>query len=110
MKKIVSILTAMVLLSGTVLAGGAKAEVKIKTSAQCGMCEKNITKAVKGTSGVKKVQMDLKTKVLTVSYDPAKTSPEKLKAAISLIGYDADEVKADAAAYDKLHECCKKPQ
>ena len=36
-----------------------------------------------------------------------KTSPEEIKEAISKLGYDADEVKADSAAYNKLPSCCK---
>jgi hypothetical protein len=34
---------------------------------------------------------------------------EYLKTAIANTGYDAEEIKADAEAYNKLPKCCKKP-
>jgi len=46
--------------------------------------------------------------VLTVEYKLGKTSPEKIRTAVSKIGYDADDVVADPKAYEKLPECCKK--
>ncbi|RYZ45643.1 MAG: MerP protein, partial [Sphingobacteriales bacterium] len=39
---------------------------------------------------------------------PAKTDVSKLKANISKTGYDAEEVVADQAGYNKLPSCCKK--
>mgnify|MGYP003710462607 CR=1 FL=1 len=38
-----------------------------------------------------------------------KTNLEKIKRAISLIGYDADEIIADKKAHDKLPKCCQNP-
>ena len=43
---------------------------------------------------------------LTVTYDAAKTSPAQLRTSISKLGYNADNVKADAAARAKLPSCC----
>ena len=83
-------------------------EIKVKTSAQCGMCKETIEKALAFEKGVKSSDLNVDTKVATVKYDPAKTSPDKIKLAISKAGYDADEVKADIKAYNKLSPCCKK--
>jgi hypothetical protein len=44
-----------------------------------------------------------------VTYKKSKTSPEKIRKAISKVGYDADDVTADPKAYSKLDACCKKP-
>jgi hypothetical protein len=44
-----------------------------------------------------------------VTYNKGKTSPEKIRKAISKVGYDADNVTADPKAYSKLDACCKKP-
>jgi cation transport ATPase len=86
----------------------SKAEIKIKTSAECDMCKNTIEKTMSFEKGVKKATLDLSTHELTVVYNPKKTSPEKLRTAIANAGYDADEVKANNKAYQKLPECCKK--
>jgi copper chaperone CopZ len=82
--------------------------IEIKTSAVCGMCKSTIEKTLSKEEGVNKSTLDVKTKVVTVSYDTTKTSPEKIKKAITIVGYDADDMPADEKAYDKLHDCCKK--
>lgn len=84
-------------------------DVKIKTSAQCGMCKKAIEETLAFERGVRNAVLDLKTKIVTVQYDLRRTSPEKIRKAISKIGYDADDVPADKEAYEKLAPCCKKP-
>lgn len=85
-----------------------KSEVKIKTSAQCEMCKNRIEKDMAFEKGVKTVKLDLETKVLTVTYNEKKTDPEKLRNAVTKIGYDADDMEADPKAYAKLPACCKK--
>ena len=83
-------------------------EVKIKTSAVCGMCKDRIETGLSSEKGVKSVSLDTDTKIVTVGYNPEKTDPAKIRTAISKIGYDADDVKADPDAYAKLPGCCKK--
>lgn len=85
-------------------------EIKIKTSATCDMCKETIEKYVAFEKGVKKVTVDVDTKMVTVVYNSQKTSPEKIRLAISKSGYDADDVPADKKAYNKLDACCKKGQ
>lgn len=80
----------------------------VKTSAVCGMCKSTIEKNLSKEVGVSKSKLDVATKMATVTYDPTKTTPEKIRKAITLSGYDADNMTADATAYNKLHECCKK--
>lgn len=36
-----------------------------------------------------------------------KTDLQAIKEGISMLGYDADEVKANEKAYEKLDGCCK---
>jgi periplasmic mercuric ion binding protein len=84
------------------------AEIKIKTSAICDMCKETIENHLAFEKGVKKSVLDVKTKIITVTYNPEKTTPEKIRLAISKSGYDADDVMADAKAYKKLDDCCKK--
>jgi Heavy-metal-associated domain. len=53
------------------------------------------------------VKVDPKTNTITVTYSSDKTNPEQIKKAIAAAGFDADEVKATAEAYEKLDGCCK---
>ena len=87
-----------------------KETIKIKTSAQCDMCKQRIEKELGYVKGVKKANLDLSTKEITVVYNPKKTSPEKIRTAISNIGYDADDIKANNRSYGNLPGCCKKPE
>lgn len=84
------------------------AELKVKTSAVCGMCKETIEKFMAFEKGIKKSSLDVDSKILTVTYNPQKTTPEKIRLAVSKSGYDADDVKADEKAYKKLDGCCKK--
>lgn len=89
---------------------GKTSVVKIKTSAECDMCKKRIEKEVSLMKGVKKAELDLETKVLTVEYNPKKTSPEKIRKVLSDLGYDADDVKANNRATKELPHCCQPKQ
>ena len=84
------------------------AEIKIKTSATCSMCKETIEKHLAFEKGVKKSNLDVESKILTVIYNPKKTAPEKIRTAVSKSGYDADDVKADVKAFNNLEDCCKK--
>jgi copper chaperone CopZ len=58
----------------------------------CSGCQKHITEAVNTLEGIKKVNVDLKTKLVTVEYDDSKTTPEQIKAAIEDAGYETEAV------------------
>ena len=83
-------------------------EVKIQTSAVCGMCKERIEHDLAFEKGIKSVSLDNETKIVTVGYSPKKTNPDNIRLALSKIGYDADDVKADPVAYEQLPGCCKK--
>lgn len=72
----------------------------------CGMCKKTIEKAAQKTVGVEKAEWNVETHQFVVTFDPAKTSVEKVHQAIAAAGYDTDQVKGDDTAYNKLHACC----
>ena len=82
--------------------------VKFKTSAVCDMCKDRLEKSLAYEKGVQSATLDVPSKTLTVSYRPAKTTPATLRAAIQKTGYDADDLTAEAKAYNRLPECCKK--
>src|SRR4051812_25118008 len=77
----------------TTLSGSKTNVVKIKTSGECEMCKAKIEKEVSLMKGVKSASFDIATKTVTVVYNANKTSPDKIRKAISEIGYDADDVK-----------------
>ncbi|MFN4233590.1 MAG: heavy-metal-associated domain-containing protein [Bacteroidia bacterium] len=82
--------------------------ITIKTSAVCDMCKNTLEKAMAYEKGVKKADLNVETKLFTITYNPKKTNPEKIKKAINKAGYDADDSPADPKAYENLHACCKK--
>lgn len=82
----------------------------IKSSNQCGMCTMTIGDALFAIKGVKNVQVDEKAHTITVQFLQEKTNLQKIKKAITKVGYDADNLKANKAAYNKLAGCCKKPE
>ncbi len=85
-------------------------DLKVSTSAQCEMCKETIEEALAFVKGVKHAELDLESKIVTVTYRKGKTNPEKIRTAISRAGYDADHVAAYPKAYKKLPACCKKPE
>ncbi len=82
--------------------------VEIQTSAVCGMCKERLEHDMAFEKGVKSVELNDKTKVLTIKYKKGKNTNENLKKAVTKIGYDADEMPANLKAYNNLPACCKK--
>ena len=88
--------------------GPASETVQFKTSAVCDMCKARLEKSMAYEKGVQAATLDVPSKVLTVTFRPDKTSTPALRTAVQQTGYDADELPADARAYSRLPECCKK--
>ncbi|WBA42241.1 heavy-metal-associated domain-containing protein [Hymenobacter canadensis] len=88
--------------------GPATEQVQLKTSAVCDMCKTRLEKAMAYEKGVQAAVLDVPSQVLTISYRPDKTTPDALRAAVQKTGYDADSQPAEARAYDRLPDCCKK--
>ncbi|NUN99453.1 MAG: copper chaperone [Saprospiraceae bacterium] len=72
----------------------------------CGMCEKIIEKAAL-SAGAATAEWDVKADLLKVTFNAKKTSTDAIQKAVALAGYDNAGYKADDAAYNKLHGCCK---
>lgn len=88
----------------------AQSQVKtigIKTSAICEMCKETLEKDLTFEKGVKSVNLDLETKVLNIAYLDGKTNPDLLRKRVTKVGYNADGMPRDPAAYEKLDPCCK---
>jgi periplasmic mercuric ion binding protein len=75
---------------------------------QCGGGAPRVQTGLSQVAGISAVVIDDKAMTITVTYDSSVTSPEAIRTAISQLGLDADDVKADPEAYAKLDGCCKK--
>lgn len=78
----------------------------IKVSGNCGMCAKTINKAAT-KAGAQKASWDKVTKILTVTYDDAKTSNDDIQKGVAAAGYDTEKYTGDDKAYHSLHSCCQ---
>jgi len=81
--------------------------VRIKTTAICDQCKERIEHDLSFEKGIKSSNLDLDTKIVTVVYNSKKTDEQKIREAITKIGYDADSLAADPKSYKKLPACCK---
>ncbi len=75
---------------------------------QCESCGDKFNKELLKEKGVQMVVLDEKEMTIKVTYNSKKTDLNKIKTAISKLGFDADDIKADAVAYEELDGCCKK--
>jgi len=109
--KITTAILTMFLVTVTAWSQDSKfGEIKIKTSSQCEMCKERIEEALAFEKGIKDSDVNVEKQIVKVNYKKSKTSPEKIRKAISKAGYDADDIIADPKAYGKLPACCKKPE
>jgi hypothetical protein len=76
-----------------------------KVWGKCGMCKTRIENTVKG-AGAENATWDLKTQMLTVSYDPSKTDRDALSKKLASVGHDTEKYKAPDNVYEKLPACC----
>jgi copper chaperone CopZ len=77
-----------------------------KVYGNCGMCKNRIEMALK-VKGVSKANWDVKTKMLTVTYNPHEISLDEINKKIAVAGHDTETVKADDKTYANLMGCCQ---
>ncbi len=65
-------------------------EVTFNVNMNCHNCQAKIEKNIPWEKGVKDLKVDLENKTVTVSYDPKKTDPEKLKAAFEKLEFTCE--------------------
>lgn len=75
---------------------------------QCSSCGENIEDRIfEGNSGIQQIKVQPESNTIVVIYKATKTTPDEIRKAIALAGYDADDVKAVPESYQKLDGCCK---
>ena len=83
------------------------ASVDIHTNAVCDDCKHTIQTEMLYVKGVQAVTVDLATNTIHVEYKANKTDPDKLRTAITKIGYMADNMMPDPKARKALPSCCQ---
>ena len=71
----------------------AKAQFAVENMT-CATCPISVRNAMMRVEGVKSVDVDFDTKIATVEYDPAITTPQAIGAASDAVGYPASRIDA----------------
>lgn len=112
--KIFLVLLTMISISGLAQKNSHIKTAVIKTMIycdhcrQCETCGDKFQKDLYNETGIKRVDVDPKAMTITVVYDSRKIEADQIRKAISKLGYDADNLKADPAGLARLDDCCKK--
>ena len=85
-------LVLVVFVAAAVLAAPSQVVVTI-SGMHCGSCATGIRAMLQRTVGVLKADVSYEERRAVVEYEPAKTSPEKIVAAIEKMGYKAEVKK-----------------
>lgn len=65
--------------------------VKIKcTEMSCDACKRSITKSIEQLQGIKKLDINLETKIISVIFDDEKTDEQSILNAVIGAGYEAE--------------------
>ncbi len=69
--------------------------LKMKVEVHCSDCKEKVTEGLKKVDGVKSVNVDVPTKMVEITYDPAKTNKDALVKAVENIGYRTEFTPKD---------------
>lgn len=100
MKKVILSLACILMICAAAIAAPKTKEIKtvvFDTSLHCENCVNKVFENISVEKGVKNLEISLEKQKIVVEYDAAKTSSEKLAAAIAKLGYKAE-----------VHQCCSK--
>lgn len=98
MKKTFILMATALMLSATAFAKELKVlVVKTQPEMHCNSCETKIKNNIRFTSGVKRINTDLETKQVTITYDADKSDSKTILAAFKKIGYNATVVSDQKA-------------
>lgn len=97
MKKLMFVLLGIALMVANTAETYAQKKVDktvvYEVSMHCKSCKAKIERDLAFEKGVKEVTASLDEKMVTVKYDDAKTTPEKIAEAIKKLGYEAKVVE-----------------
>ncbi|HET6991051.1 MAG TPA: heavy metal-associated domain-containing protein [Bacteroidia bacterium] len=102
MKKQFLFLLACMIVSMTALAQTATKTDTIKVYGNCNECKEKIEGSLKKKDGIVSKDWNKDTKMLTVTYNPAKITIQQIAQKIANVGYDSEYATAPDAVYNKL--------
>lgn len=82
-------------------------EVTFGVRGNCTTCQSIIERAAKSVNGVMHAHWNKASKMMNVSFDPARTSSLKIQQVISSSGYSTEKIPESAYAYYNLNACCQ---
>jgi copper chaperone CopZ len=89
------IVFTLVLALGAISASAATKTTRIKVEGMhCKMCSASVTKALKATAGVEKVEVSFETGEAVIQYDDQKVTEAKLREVINSTGFKVAEEKS----------------
>ena len=106
--KYVLLAAIMLLMASNSFSYAQKKNLKTETIQVWGTCEqcKQRIESTLIKYGVYKADWDIKTNMLTVSYDSIKLSILKIEKKLASVGHDTETFKADDRVYENLPGCC----
>ncbi len=87
--------------------GGNWQKAQFFAQGNCEACKALIEASLDDQPGIDSVGWDFASSLITVKYDPAKTTPDHLQQAIAKKGFETQFYPADAAAQKALPACCQ---
>ncbi len=82
-----------------------KGENQFFVRGNCVSCKTRIEKAAK-TAGADSANWDPETQIVTLSFNPVKTSADAILKVIAEVGHDNEKYTASDAVYNNLPDCC----
>ena len=92
---------------GSIFAQTNKKTETMKVYGNCEMCKEKIEGSLKKKDGIISKKWDVKAKILTVTYNPAKITIKQIGEKIAAVGYDNEYATAADNVYGSLHHCCQ---
>ena len=105
--KMFNLFVGLLLISSVSVFAQESKTKEVKVSGACGMCGNRIETAATAVDGVTSADWDKETQMLTLKFDPAKTSQDKVELAVAKVGHDTENHNADDKVYEALAGCCK---
>lgn len=79
---------------------------EIKVAGNCEQCRARIENAAQRLAGVGEAFWNADSKLLSLHFDPGRTSLDKIEKSVANSGHDTHSHKAKDQVYDKLPQCC----
>ncbi|AOW22122.1 heavy-metal-associated domain-containing protein [Urechidicola croceus] len=95
------------LMTMSLSAQNKNAKAQVEVDGVCLMCKARIEKAALTTKGVKYVNWDVESHLLSLIFDENKTNLKAIQENVAAVGHDTQEIQCSISSYNNLHPCCK---